>query len=157
MEKYPIIIDGKTEGELSVSTQGAKTLFRAECRMLDGIVRLAVFGDGDSAYLGVLAPRKDRLCLEKKFSRSEMKQFPEKIEYAAPPDEAPRKALIKDDADDVVWEKACDGALFFMDGARSLVALPAGDKRLIGQRHEMRIINGEQYAVLSPETYRIVR
>ena len=157
MEKYPIIIGGKTEGELSVFAQGAKTLFRADCRMLSGIVRLAVFGSGCSAYLGVLAPKEDRLYLEKKFSRSEMKEFPEKIEYAAPPDEAPRKSLTKDDGDEVVWEKACDGALFFMDGARSLVALPVGDKRLIGQRHEMRTINGEQYAVLSPETYRIVR
>lgn len=157
MEKYPIIIAGKTEGELSVTAQGAKTLFRADCSMIDGVMRLSVYGGGKNAHLGVLSPRGDRLQLEKKLSRSEMRGFPETIEYAAPPDEAPRKSIVKDDSDDIMWEKACDGALFFMDGARSLVALPVGDKRLIGQRHELRTIDGEQYAVLSPETYRIVR
>lgn len=157
MENYPIIIKNETAGQLSVYNEGAKTCFTADCKMQNGIVRLSVFGEGKMGYLGVLAPKGDRLYLRKSFSRSEMKEFPQKIEYAAPHNEAPRKVKKKEAADEVLWEKSCDGALYFMDGARSLVALPSDDKRLVGQRHELRMIDGKEYAVLSPETYRIVK
>lgn len=157
MENYPIIIKNETVGQISVFSEGAKTHFSADCKMLDGIIRLSVFGEGKVGYLGVLVPKGDRLYLRKSFSRSEMKDFPQKIEYAAPHNEAPRKVRKKENADEVLWEKSCDGALYFMDGARSLVALPSDDKRLVGQRHELRMIDGREYAVLSPETYRIVK
>ena len=84
MENYPIIIKNETAGQLSVYSEGAKTFFTADCKMQDGIIRLSVFGEGKVGYLGVLVPKGDRLYLRKSFSRSEMKDFPQKIEYAAP-------------------------------------------------------------------------
>ena len=157
METYPIIIGGENCGIIRVSAEGAKTHFEAQCKLQVGIVKLSVFGDGGSGYLGVMIPKGDKLSLSKSFSRSEMRNFPKQIEYAAPHNEVPRKHKQRENADEIAWEKSCDGALYFMDGARSLVALPSSDKRLMGQKHELRMIDGQEYAVLSPETYRIVK
>lgn len=157
MERYPIVIKGKTVGEVSVMHQGSKTLFSADCRMLEGIVRIAVFGGGRRGYLGVLAPKGDRLCLEKSFSSRDMAGFPEKIEYAAPFNEAPRRPSGAKAEGEAKWKRACDGALYCMSGARSLVALPAEDRRVAGRRLARTVIENREYALLSPELYRVLK
>lgn len=84
METYPIIIDGETVGTLTEDRQGARTVFDAECRMQPGVVRLSVYGGGKEGYLGVLAPEGGKLRLHKTLSRSQLREFPAKIETAEP-------------------------------------------------------------------------
>ena len=83
MEEYPLYINGKTAGTLSVYTEGLLTVFRAQCRLEHGIIKLYVFGEGKSAYLGTMQPGKNGQYLVRKFSRSEKSRLPSKISYAA--------------------------------------------------------------------------
>ena len=53
---YPVIIDGEPVGKLTVEQQGQRTVFTAETRQLQGIVRISVYGEGKEGYLGELAP-----------------------------------------------------------------------------------------------------
>lgn len=84
--KYPIIINGAEAGELSMSTDGLFTLFEAQAKA-EGLVRLCVFGGGKRGYLGVMQPWNGGLYLRRRLSRSERRQFPAVIEYAAPLEE----------------------------------------------------------------------
>lgn len=84
--KYPIIINGAEAGELSVSAEGLFTLFEAQAKA-EGLVRLCVFGGGKRGYLGVMQPWNGGLYLRRRLSRSELRQFPAVIEYAAPLEE----------------------------------------------------------------------
>jgi len=79
---YPIILDGETVGELTVTRQGLFWSFEAECEPRREIVRLSVYGDGSEGYLGTMEPIGDMLKLTKKFSRAALREFPEKISYA---------------------------------------------------------------------------
>lgn len=83
METYPIMIDGELAGKLTVERQGARTVFDAECRPLQGVVRISVYGGGKEGPLGVLAPGADgKLRLHKSLSRNAMREFPGEIERA---------------------------------------------------------------------------
>ena len=76
---YPIIIDGELAGKLTVTVQGARTVFDAVCRPLVGIVRISVYGGGREGALGVLAPDGEQFSLHKMISRTELKAFPAEI------------------------------------------------------------------------------
>jgi len=77
---HPILLDGGVVGKLTVTQQGARTVFDAWCRPLEGIVRISVYGGGREGLLGVLAPEGDGLTLHRRLSRAEMRAFPEEIE-----------------------------------------------------------------------------
>ncbi len=79
---YPIILDGETTGELTVTREGLFWSFEAKCEMRDEIVRLSVYGDGKEGYLGIMEPFGDMLRLTKKFSRSALSEFPISISHA---------------------------------------------------------------------------
>ena len=79
---YPLKIDGTEVGEVSVRTQGGWTLFEVRACPLPGIVRVSVYGAGREGYLGVLAPEGEGLCLQRRLSRSALRDFPERIEFA---------------------------------------------------------------------------
>ncbi|MEA4893765.1 MAG: hypothetical protein VB064_00715 [Oscillospiraceae bacterium] len=90
---YPIILDGETTGELTVTREGLFWSFEARCEQRNEIVRLSVYGDGKEGYLGIMEPFGDMLKLNRKLSRSALKDFPEiishagqrgELEYAAP-------------------------------------------------------------------------
>ena len=80
MESYPIMLDGEAAGRLTVERQGSLTVFEADCDMREGLIRLSVYGGGREGYLGVLAPEDGRLTLRKRLSRSQTREFPERIE-----------------------------------------------------------------------------
>ena len=83
--RYPVTIGGETRGELQVSKDGAVWLFEAEAEDPGGLLRLSVYGEGREGYLGVMSPgRGGRVKLRKRLSRTDLRGFPEKIEYAAP-------------------------------------------------------------------------
>jgi len=98
---YPIIIDGATEGNLTVSREGPFWRFDAKCGLRPGIVRLSVYGGGKEGYLGVMEPGGDALRLLKKLSRSALSSFPDTIDHAGIKNEpasapAPRPELYSE-------------------------------------------------------------
>lgn len=82
--EYPIIIDGAEAGTLNVTVEGLFTVFEANVRAHEGLVRLSVYGGGQEGYLGVMQPWSGGLYLRRRLSRSELRRIPEVIEYAAP-------------------------------------------------------------------------
>ena len=116
------------------------TAFSAECEMQSGIVRLNAYGEGKSAYLGVMVPENGRLVLRKKLSRDAMKEFPQKIEYAA---NCKLEKSSREPESGLLWFSTSEGFLTAFDGAQSLIAIPADMKRL----PITRIINGKEYAI----------
>ena len=157
---YPIMIDGTLAGKLTVTAQGARTVFSAECRLLPGIIRISVYGGGKEGYLGVLVPEDGKLTLKKTMSPVQLRDFPAVIDCAdraglaaqyceeavpesaeaepTPEEAAPQivpepqtPELPADEAeDDLYWYSSPDGALVRFDGERNLIALPAGDPRI---------------------------
>lgn len=79
---YPIILDGETTGEVTVTREGLFWSFDAKCEPRSEIVRLSVYGDGREGYLGIMEPFGDMLRLTKKFSRSALSDFPMNISHA---------------------------------------------------------------------------
>lgn len=161
---YPIIIDGKTRGELRVRAQAALTLFEAEASDTGGLLRLSVYGGGREGYLGVMSPDgKGGLRLSKRLSRLQLRAFPEKIEYAGPsgglkaapapapaaaPEPEPSPAPEPAGEDDRLWYSSPDGTLSSFDGERLLIALPAADPRVPAWAGDVvRVINGRKYVV----------
>ena len=79
---YPIILDGEAAGELTVTREGLFWSFEAKCEPQKEIIRLSVYGDGREGYLGIMEPFGDMLKLNRKFSRSSLREFPSKITHA---------------------------------------------------------------------------
>ena len=141
MEEYPLYINGKTAGTLSVYTEGLLTVFRAQCRSGHGIIKLYVFGEGKSAYLGTMQPGKNGQYLVRKLSRSEKSRLPSKISYAA-------DAKLSDKEDDTdLWLQSPDGVLYRFDGEYSFVAIPAKMRHKPPRRDIVRSINGREYII----------
>lgn len=137
--KYPVYIDGKRCGELECSCSGLLTVFRARVgTRTRHPVRLYVYGAGKNALLGTLIPDDSGMSLERKFTRSELKNVPETIEYAAD------KPLLqqKDDADRI-WQKASRGCLI----SETELAIPADPIRLVRVKDRLRTIEGKVYLI----------
>lgn len=138
---YPIYIDGTESGTLTVTQEGIRTRFTARCREREGIIRLRVFGEGRSVYLGVLYPKGDGLMLSKTFTKNEMSHLPRKIEYAA-------NAEIRNENQekDTNWIMSTNGCLVRFEGEAKFVAIPADSKRL-EKTGLVRNIDGREYLV----------
>ena len=175
---YPIVIDGVLAGKLTVTAQGARTVFDAVCRPQPGVVRISVYGSGAEGPLGVLAPDGEQIGLHKTLSRTELKNFPQEIESversgikpavaeeepAAPVEQAAGDAATKpaaevpEDTGGLFWYSSPDGALVCFDGTRSLIALPVGDERIPeGYEGHRRYVEGKEYIVYITKNGRIV-
>lgn len=150
MENYPVFIDGRECGSLSVSRDGLLTKLEAQCRHSEKLVRLYIFGNGKSTYLGVMQPQNDKLCITKKLSRSQMKALPEKIEYAADmPMAKGEKKSVQPECDDKLWFQTPQGFLTCFDGRQSLVAIPSNMPPTRNAKRMIRYISGRQYAVFA--------
>lgn len=147
--EYPLIIDGKRAGTLSVEEDGLFTVFEAAADTADRLVRLAVYGGGAEGYLGVMQPWSGGMYLHRRLTHRELAAMPQRIEYAAPagqctvPEntahEANMDAVIATDEPpqcaenavpvaqeaELMWFKRPDGTLTAFDGVASLVAIPA--------------------------------
>lgn len=160
---YPILYENKPIGTLETAREGLMTVFTARCAAVCGdLLRLAVYGETDKAYLGVMLPDADgSLYLRKRLSRLELQRLPDPILFAAdisweipeaPPavqPEAPEPEQPEQDSTlDVLWFSAPDGTLSTFDGKRSLIAIPADAPQLPrGAGGLLREINGRQYLV----------
>lgn len=160
---YPILYENKPIGTLETEQEGLMTVFTASCAPASGdMLRLAVYGETEKAYLGVMLPGGDgKLHLRKRLTRLELQRLPEPILFAADvsweiPEaspaaspETPKPAQpALDSALDVLWFSAPDGTLSTFDGRRSLIAIPADTPQLPrGAGGLLREINGRQYLV----------
>jgi len=175
---YPIVIDEKIAGKLSVYTKGASTCFEAVCTMLDDVVRISVYGGGVEGYLGVLVPDGEQMCLRKSFSRAALCTFPKEIESVERSGRAKMEAqpeknevptvqetdLPAEESTDemcggesLLWYSSPDGALVCFDGQRSLIALPLGDDRIPADfGGTKREIEGREYIVYTTKNGRII-
>ena len=81
--EYPIIVDDKNIGTVTVSEEGLHTIFEGRCAEPEasGLFRLSVYGECEG-YLGVMMPERGYLRIRKKLSRASMKDFPKEIKYA---------------------------------------------------------------------------
>lgn len=164
--KYPILHENKPIGALETAQEGLMTVFTAQCTAVCGdMLRLAVYGETDRAYLGLMLPGEDgRLHLRKRLSRLERQRLPSPILFAADisweiPEALPGEQKVKpeqskpvqpetDETLDVLWFSTPDGMLTTFDGKRSLIAIPADTPQLPrGADGLMREINGRQYLV----------
>lgn len=78
----PIKIDGRETGRLSIRQEGPYTVFEGRSEDPGRLLRLSVYGGGQEGKLGVMMPEKGTLGIRKKLSRAELRNFPERIDYA---------------------------------------------------------------------------
>lgn len=174
-ETYPILISGEEAGRLNVQHRGLITEFTGRCADPGRLVRLSVYGDGSEGYLGVMEPVGGELYLCRKFSRTAMKDFPEKIEYAAeagedhapaPPPPQPEKTVPaprhrqparQRQEKDLLWYSAGDGSLYTTWEGRNYRAIPMAAWGLPMERAvERRFIDGVEYAVFALDDGQII-
>ena len=154
--EYPIYIEGRESGTLSETTEGLYTVFRADCPKRNGMIRLWLHGGGQSACLGLLAPRGERLVLTRRLSRQARAAFPRTIERVsdqpraaaaprtapAPPPPTPSPAPQEPDSEG--WRALGDGTLLASDGRRAIPAALPPDSPLAPH---LRRIGGRVYLV----------
>jgi len=78
----PIKIDGRETGRLSIRQEGPYTVFEGRSEDPGRLLRLSVYGGTQEGKLGVMMPEKGTLSIRKKLSRSDLRNFPERIDYA---------------------------------------------------------------------------
>ena len=72
MDKYPLYLDGKASGELTVDSAGMYADYRAVCRGTGPtLLRAYLVGERGEALLGVLAPEGGGLAIRRRLSRQE--------------------------------------------------------------------------------------
>lgn len=175
METYPVIINGESCGEMSVSRDGLMTIFHVTMELREGVTRLSVYGDGAEGYLGVAMPENGELHLRKAVSAAGLRAFPKEIrcvslaglsaeaccgtgaepasepsEAEAQPEPEPESKPEQDggapgDDGGLLWFSTQDGVLTAFDGQRSLVAVPSDAPG--APSGIRRIIGGREYVV----------
>ncbi len=151
MEKYPLYINGACCGSLCVYNDGLMTCFEAECEDSNELIKLHIFGNGESAYLGTMQPRGNRLHLLKKFSRNEVSKLANPIEYAANAaiitDEKQIEEADESEDDGLLWFSTVSGYLTCFDGRQSLIAFPLDSVKMPYDNGIVRTISGKEYVV----------
>ena len=139
--EVPILRQGRPIGALTMEPEGLYTIFTAQCEAVSDRLRLAVFGEKESAYLGLMLPGRDgRLRLRRKLSRLERSRLPEPILYAA----EEREQAAKPEG----WRLYPDGTLRMERGGRRYVAIPLSRVAAPGVKPELlRWIGGRPYLV----------
>jgi hypothetical protein len=156
MEEYPVILDGKDAGRITVRRNVLMTEFDACAPGREGLLRLSVYGGGREGYLGVMEPGNGGLRLIRTLSASAMKNFPENIQYAGAAGEepVPVPGVLKASAsapkpngpeEGLLWFSTPEGVLTAFDGEGTLCAIPADMPR--PPKGIARIINGREYLV----------
>jgi len=73
---YPIFIDERETGTVSVAKEGLFWCFEARSETVPDMVRLSVFGEGGEGYLGIMEPKDGLLWLRKRLSKAAVSGFP---------------------------------------------------------------------------------
>ncbi len=138
MQSLPVYIEGVKRGNLSIRQDGLMTVFTAQCGAKQGgIVRLYLYGGGKSALLGTMRPNASGMGIVRRFSRTELKNLPDNIEYAAD------RPLKESSGSDTLWRRGKMGSLI----ADGLIAIPADETRLGRVSDKLRCIEGRAYLI----------
>lgn len=178
--EYDIMLGNESIGKLSVRPDRGYTLFSARCKMINGLLRLSVYGEGREGYLGIAVPKDGELCLEKRLSPAAMRGFPDVIETAGqagqnissekqeaatdtekqslteenePESSAadPQQTEENEKNEGTFWYASADGSLVSSGKGHEMIALPSGDGRIPKNTPgEKRIIEGREYFVFHP-------
>lgn len=81
--EYPLIIDGETEGKLTAREEGLYIAFSAHIKTRAELTRLWLHGAGSEAYLGIMSPAGEELCLERRISKRELGALWREAAYAS--------------------------------------------------------------------------
>lgn len=68
MDKYPLLLDGRSAGELSAEREGLYTWFSARCPLPEGLWCAWAVGDRGELRLGVLEPDGSQGFIRRRFS-----------------------------------------------------------------------------------------
>lgn len=68
MDKFPLMLEGKPAGELTVEREGLYTWFSARCPLPPGLWCAWVVGDREELRLGVLEPEETLGTIRRRFS-----------------------------------------------------------------------------------------
>ena len=147
MSTYRILNKNQLIGTLESAADGLYTVFTARCEPVSPRLRLAVFGEDRSAYLGLMLPDgTGSLYLRKRLTRLERSRLPDPILFAAE-EGSPRSAPAPEPAADT-WSPAPDGTLRRRAEGTEYVAVPAERVRApLLPRRLLRRIHGRDYLV----------
>lgn len=172
--KVPIVIDGQETGKLEIEREGSYTLFRGRCADPGRLLRLSVYGDGREGYIGVMMPEGGSVTVKKRYSRFDLRSFPETVEYAGEAGRLPEKRAEPEKAacevppeppeetesgeetspdgeppgeEELVWYETGDGSLYTRWEGRCFVAIPHSAGLPAEKMLERRRIEGTDYAV----------
>lgn len=149
--EYPVYINGREAGKLTVRKEGLVTCFEADCEYAEGIIRLWVRGEGCSAPLGVLRPENGRLKLSKRFTKNQLRSFPKTVcrvgdKVATAEKASPPECEKASDAPRLLWVQTPHGTLTAFDGENTLLAIPTAGKLRCGRTIS---IGGRPYMVFA--------
>lgn len=159
--EYEVKHNGEAVGTLQVGTEGLMNVFEARTRRLEGVQRLWVHGGEKNAYLGVLMPAGNEMCLRKKLSRRDMADFPKKILYASTSGETPALSQPEEPSEPeereiaekttpeqggIVWHASTMGTLTAVYEGVAYTAIPVMLRRTVPGVH-IETINGEKYII----------
>ena len=137
MEKYPVMMEGRAVGELTVRPEALYTGFTVDCRLQEGLWCAWAVGERGRLRIGIPEPENGALRIHRRFSRAlteplgallrgELRrpgEERERWEPMGPPAERFRSPYLR----------RClagrEGALFCREGQRALAALPRDDRR----------------------------
>jgi len=69
MDKFPLLLEGRSVGELSIEREGLYTWFAARCPLPEGLWCAWAVGDRGELRLGVLEPEERQGAIRRRFSR----------------------------------------------------------------------------------------
>ena len=141
MEQLPIIIDGKTCGQMRLMREGAYVVCRGQAEWHgEGLQRLWLYGEGEPLYIGVLQPDG---TVRKRFS---LREFG--CRRGAYCGNGPRETAQVPKEQDVLWYEQGDGTLLRTGDGVRYIAFPADGVRLPrGCSGVRRMIEGREYVV----------
>ncbi len=150
LSEYPILHQNRVIGTLKTEQAGLYSIFIAKCQRVAERLRLSVFGEQGSAYLGLMLPNGDgQLFLRRRLSRLERSRLPEPILYAAEEGARQSEPLRQD-----VWRRSPDGTLRLVQSGKRYVAIPAERVAAPGVKPELlKTIGGRRYLVFCLGTW----
>ena len=149
-ERYPVRVDGRDAGVLTVSREGLWSVFSLRCADPGRLLRLSVYGDGAEGYLGVPEPEGGELRLVRRFSAAQTARLPGRIEYAGEAGLSPAgltEKPVRGRETETLWYAVGDGTLYTRTPRGAWRAVPLTGGRLPPGAAEARRIEGADYAL----------
>ena len=130
MDKYPLMLEGKPTGELSVQREGLYTSFHARCPLPEGLWCAWAVGDRGELRLGILEPGEGQGTIRRRVSRQLTGPLGRLLRGEVRPAEV---------REPEVWESAAEPEGLFrapwlrqrLKGARGALTRKVGDTRYL--------------------------